>query len=140
MLDPEAPREEQSVTTVSQNPNPGTTQQSTDTATTPVATTGFKLRQLVWLAAGVVDAILALDFIFKLIGANAIGFVAFIGNLATALSSPFRGILATTVTAGAHVAYWPDVVAIVVYAIAAWIVVALIGIVATPRATRPARL
>ncbi|MHB1577324.1 MAG: hypothetical protein ACYCX9_12555 [Candidatus Dormibacteria bacterium] len=138
MLDPESPREEQSVTTVSQAP--GTAQRSTYTASTPVTTTGFKLRQLVWLAAGVVDAILALDFIFRLIGANAIGFVAFIGNLAAALSAPFRGILASTATAGAHVAYWPDVVAIVVYGIAAWIVVALIGIMATPRATRPARL
>ncbi len=138
MLDPEAPRQEQSVTTVTQGP--GTTQESTTRASTPVATTGLQLRQLVWLACGVVDAILALDFVFKLMGANAIGFVLFIGNVAGALAAPFRGILATTVTPGAHVAYWPDVVAVIVYAIAAWIVVVLIGIVATPRAVRSARV
>ncbi|MDA8331844.1 MAG: hypothetical protein M0027_11720 [Candidatus Dormibacteraeota bacterium] len=131
MIDPEAPQQEQTVTQVAQTPTG--TQQYTYRASGPAATPAFRLRQLVWLAAGVVDVILALDFLFKLMGANQIGFVSFIGGLANALSAPFRGILATTVTAGAHVAYWPDVVAIVVYGIAAWIVVALIGIVAAPR-------
>ncbi|MHB8395547.1 MAG: hypothetical protein ACYDC5_13870 [Candidatus Dormibacteria bacterium] len=131
MIDPEAPQQEQTVTQVSQTPTGA--RESTYTSSRPSVTPGFRLRQLVWLAAGVVDAILALDFLFKIIGATSIGFVSFIGTLASGLSAPFRGILPTAVTAGAHVAFWPDVVAIIVFGLAAWIVVALIGIVAAPR-------
>ncbi len=128
MIEPGAPQQEQTVTEVSETPTG--TRQATYTKRTPTVTPAFRSRQFVWLAAGVVDAVLALDFLFKIIGANPIGFVSFIGGVASALSAPFRGILSTSVTAGAHVAYWPDVVAIVVYGIAAWIVVALIGIAA----------
>lgn len=113
---------------------PGERRETTYRTSSAVTTPGFQLRQLVWLAAGVVDAIVALDFIFKLIGASSVGFVAFIASLAAALSAPFRGVMATNVNAASHVAYWPDVVAIVVYTLAAWIVVALIGIAARPRA------
>lgn len=78
------------------------------------------MSQMVWLAAGVVAAILALDFVSKLIAA--------------ALAAPFHGVLATTVTSGAHVAYWPNVVEIVVYGLAAWVVVRLVGTSNAPRA------
>ena len=131
MIDQNAPHEETTVTQVSQEP--GERQEVTYRSSTPVATSGFRARQLVWLAAGVVDAILALDFLFKLIGASSVGFVSFIGGMATGLSAPFRGVLATSVTAGAHVAYRPDVVGIVVYTMAAWIVVALVNIALAPR-------
>jgi len=58
--------------------------------------------------------------------------------LAVALSAPFRGVLASSVTTG-HYAYWPDIVGIVVYLIAAWIVVVLIGILASPRPSQSGR-
>ncbi|MHB1893171.1 MAG: hypothetical protein ACYCTZ_06690 [Candidatus Dormibacteria bacterium] len=135
MIDPEAPREEQTVSQVSETP--GQREENTYRREGPVAPPGGPLRQLVWLAAGVVDAVLLLDFVFKLIGANAIGFVAFISSLGAALSAPFRGILSTSVTTGAHYTYWPDVAAIVVYALAAWIVVSLIRIVSTSRTHAP---
>lgn len=132
MIDPEAPREEQTTTRVSRAP--GEQEETTFHSTTPVTTPAFQARQLIWLAAGVVDAILVLDFVFKVIGAGSVGFVAFIANLATALSAPFHGVLATSLSGAGHVAYWPDLAGIVVYSIAAWIVVALVGIAAAPRA------
>ncbi|MHB8313929.1 MAG: hypothetical protein ACYDD0_11645, partial [Candidatus Dormibacteria bacterium] len=138
MIDSEAPHEERTVTQVEESP--GRREATTYRSQGPVTSTSSRLGQLVWLAAGVVAVILALDFIFKLIAANSIGFVAFIGSLGGALSAPFRGILSTTITPGAHVTYWPDLAAIVVYAVAAWIVSSLIRIVATPRSrgARPA--
>lgn len=138
MIDSEEPQEERTVTQVSETP--GHRQETTYRSQGPVATAGGRLGQLVWLAAGVVAVVLALDFVFKLIAANSIGFVAFIGSLGGALSAPFQGILSTTITSGAHVTYWPDLAAIVVYAVAAWIVFTLIKIVAAPgsRGARPA--
>lgn len=138
MIDPEAPREERTVTSVSQAP--GERRETSYRSSTPVVTPGFQARQLLWLAMGVVDAILALDFLFKLIGAAAVGFVAFVGNLALPLAAPFRGVLTTNVGAGAHLAYWPDVVGIVVYSLAAWILIALVGIAAAPRTRVQGRL
>jgi hypothetical protein len=138
MIEPEAPQEERTTTQVSGTP--GQWQETSYRSQGPVATAGGRLGQLVWLAGGVVAVILALDFVFKLVAANSIGFVGLIANLGGSLSAPFRGILSTTITPGAHVTYWPDLAAIVVYAVAAWIVVSLIKIVATPsrKGTRPA--
>ncbi len=132
MKDPRDPTKEETVTRVSESP--GERQETTYRTAGTVATAGSRLSQLVWLAAGVVAAILALDFVFKLIAAGAVGFVSFIADIAAALAAPFHGVLATTVTSGAHVAYWPNVVAIVVYGLAAWVVVRLVGISTAPRA------
>ncbi len=102
-------------------------------------TTGSRLGQFAWLAAGVVDLVLALDFILKLAGANITGFVAFIGGLASSLAAPFEGIFANHYVASGRVTQWADVVAIVVYTAAAWIVVRLIEIASTPR-SRPSQV
>ncbi len=132
MIEPQLDQQEETVTRSTEassgSPQTRTTVQTTRT-TTPF---GFRARATVWLAVTVVDAILALDFIFKILAAGNVGFVAFIDSLATALSAPFRGVVASTVSTG-HLAYWPDVVGIVVYTIAAAIVVGLIGIAASPR-------
>jgi hypothetical protein len=131
-MEPEVEEREETVTKV--GPAQSAQQTVTRTAST-VAPAGFRAKNLVWLAAGIVDAILALDFVFKIAGSADVGFVSFIWSLGSALSSPFRGVLASSVTTG-HYAYWPDVAGIVVYSIAAGIVVALIGIMAAPRPTR----
>lgn len=95
---------------------------------TPVAS---RLQSLVWPAVG--DVILALDFVFKLLASANVGFVGFISMVAGSLAAPFRGVLASSVPSSGHYFYWPDVVAIVVFLIAAWIVVSLIGITAGRR-------
>jgi hypothetical protein len=132
MMEPNVEEREETVTTV----GPAQSGQQTVTRTSgTVAPVGFRLKNLIWLAAAVVDAVLALDFVFKIASSADVGFVSFIWSIASPLSAPFRGVLASAVTTG-HYAYWPDIVGIVVYSIAAWIVVALIGIMAAPRPTR----
>jgi hypothetical protein len=132
MMEPEVEEREETMTTV--GPTQSGQQTVTRTSST-VAPAGFRAKNLVWLAAGIVDAILALDFVFKIAGSADVGFVSFIWSIASPLSAPFRGVLASTVSTG-HYAYWPDIAGIVVYSIAAWIVVALIGIMTAPRPTR----
>jgi len=131
MMEPEVEEREETVTTA----GPAQSGQTVTRTSSTVAPAGFRAKNLVWLAAGVVDAILALDFVFKIAGSADVGFVSFIWSIASPLSAPFRGVLASTVSTG-HYAYWPDIAGIVVYTIAAWIVVALIGILAAPRPAR----
>jgi hypothetical protein len=131
MSDDDTTQQEETVTRVSRSPDQ--VQEATIRTRSDVSSPGSQVGKVIWLAAGVVDAALALDFVFKLIAASSVGFVAAIGSFTGALNAPFRGVFATTLTTGAHVAYWPDVVAIVVYTLAAWILVSLIGIVTAPR-------
>jgi hypothetical protein len=124
MSDPEVSEREETVTRVGST---GSGKQTVTRTTGSVAPMASRAKSTVWLAVGVVDLVLALDF------------VGFIASVATALAAPFRGVMATSVTTG-HYANWPNVVGIVVYLIAAWIVVSLIGITATRRPPQPDRI
>jgi energy-coupling factor transporter ATP-binding protein EcfA2 len=136
MSDPEVSEREETVTRVGST---GSGKQTVTRTTGSVAPMASRAKSTVWLAVGVVDLVLALDFVFKLLASTAVGFVGFIASVATALAAPFRGVMATSVTTG-HYANWPNVVGIVVYLIAAWIVVSLIGITATRRPPQPDRI
>ncbi len=104
-------------------------------ATRPgVSTMGYRIIQLVWLIVGVVDLILALDFVFRAVGANNTGFAHDIYRIAGRLAAPFDGIFNFAATKGTPVLRWSDVLAVVIYTAAAWIVVRLVRIVTT-RAT-----
>jgi hypothetical protein len=129
MIDPEVSEREEAVTRVGPS---GSGERTVTRTTSTVAPMGFRLKSTVWLAVGVVDVILALDFIFKLLASANVGFVGFISSVAGALSSPFRGVLTSSVSTG-HYAYWADVVGIVVYLVAAGVVVGLIGIMSARR-------
>jgi hypothetical protein len=95
---------------------------------------GARLFQLVWLAAGVVNLIVALDFVFRAVAAHNTGFAHYIYRLGGWLAAPFDGIFNTTVAFhGTAVLRWADVLAVVVYTAAAWIVTKLVRIVASPR-------
>ena|SRR5579864_2128283 len=89
---------------------------------------GFRTRQLVWMFLVVVDLILALRFAFTAAAANDVGFVSAMNRAGEALAYPFRGIFGATVSGG-HVLQWVDLVAIVIYTVAAWIVARLVLIV-----------
>jgi hypothetical protein len=94
---------------------------------------GYRAIQLVWLIAGVIDVILALDFIFRAAKANNTGFAHYIYRLAGWLAAPFNGIFNNTTASNGTVLRWGDVLAIVIYTIGAWIVTKLVRITATPR-------
>jgi hypothetical protein len=82
--------------------------------------------ELVWLIAGIVIVFLALDFIFHATGANDVGFAAFVFSVGKALAAPFAGIFATTYAAHGNLVIWADVLAIVIYALAAAAVVKIV--------------
>jgi hypothetical protein len=110
-------------------PASGTSVYSSRVAVYPV---GYRTIQLIWLIAGVVDIILALDLIFRAANANNTGFAHYIYRLGGWLAAPFNGIFNNT-TANGTVVRWGDVLAIVIYTVAAWIVTRLVRITATPR-------
>jgi hypothetical protein len=96
----------------------------------------YRARQAVWLVLVVVDLILALRFLFYALGANNVGFAAAMYSIGSALDAPFRGIFSTTLDPSGHPLQWADLLAIPVYAFAAWLVNRVILIFSTR--SRPA--
>jgi hypothetical protein len=95
---------------------------------TAVVPVGYRARQIVWLCAGIVNAILALRFIFLAAGAGDSGFASFIYAAGSALAAPFRGIIGNSTAGNGHPLEWADLVAIAVYTLAAWIVAKIVMI------------
>lgn len=82
--------------------------------------------QAVYLAFGVLEGLLAIRFILKLLGANpAAGFASFIYNMTAPFLSPFAGIFGTPQSNGS-VLELHTLVAIVVYALVAWLIARVI--------------
>ncbi|HEX4755453.1 MAG TPA: hypothetical protein VH661_06850 [Candidatus Dormibacteraeota bacterium] len=97
-----------------------------------------RLAQFVWLVVGVVDAILALDFIFRAAGGANTGFAHYVYRIGGWLSAPFAGIFTNTpITNGRTFVRWADVLAVLIYTLAALAVVKLVQIVAPPRVRTP---
>jgi hypothetical protein len=95
----------------------------------PIRTTVIgRLVQLLWIAVGVLDAILVLDFVFRLIGARASGFSGAILGAGSYLASPYDGIFANVAASTPYTLTWSDAVALVLYTLAGWVVVRLIRI------------
>jgi len=95
-----------------------------------VLNTGPRWTQAVWLAIGIVDIVLAMDFVFKILAANETGFVSFVAQVAGSIAAPFQGTFSEQTLTTGHVTHWADVVAIIVYTIGAWIVARLIMLMA----------
>lgn len=80
----------------------------------------FKLTQLVWLLFGLLEALIALRILLKLIGANAANpFASLVYSLSGLFLWPFFGLTGTPAANG-MVLEIPSVIAMVVYALAAW--------------------
>lgn len=86
--------------------------------------------ELVWLAAGIVLVLLAIDFAFHAFGASDVGFAAFVFSAGKFFAAPFAGIFNTSYTQPGNLLIWADVVAVVVYAFVAYVVAHLVGMVA----------
>jgi len=103
----------------------------------PVPAYNYRAVQVVWFLAGLVDVILAIRFVMKLLGANPTsGFVTFMYNISEPLVAPFRGIFGTPVTGGS-VLEPASLVAIVIYSLIGWGLVALIRLLTAPKGVRP---
>ncbi|MGD1052640.1 MAG: hypothetical protein ABR950_02305 [Candidatus Dormibacteria bacterium] len=94
--------------------------------------------RIVGLAAGIVFIFLGFDFIFHAAGAADVGFAAFIFGIGGALAAPFSGIFRAVSTGSGTFIAWADVLALVVYAIAAAIVIKVISMTNDERARKTA--
>ncbi|MGA9113367.1 MAG: hypothetical protein WB802_06160 [Candidatus Dormiibacterota bacterium] len=92
--------------------------------------------RIVGLAAGIVFIFLGFDFIFRAAGAADVGFGAFVYTIGGALAAPFAGIFKTASTTSGTVIVWADILAVVVYAIAAVIVAKVVSMSSDQRARR----
>jgi uncharacterized protein YggT (Ycf19 family) len=110
-----------------------------ETYEAPVAVAPYNYRavQVVWFVIGVVVALVALRFAFKLLGASPQAqFVAFIYGVTAPLVAPFRGIFPDTVQ-GFYVFEAASLFAIVIYLLLGWGIASLVKIVTAPRGRRP---
>ena len=91
------------------------------------------LSRVVMFVFGVIEVFIAVRFVLKLLGANAeAGFVKFVYAVSDVFMAPFNAIFSTQSVSGATVE-WSALVAIAVYALIAW------GLVALIRAVSPRR-
>ncbi|MFA5843993.1 MAG: hypothetical protein WC971_04090 [Coriobacteriia bacterium] len=82
--------------------------------------------RVVWFVFGVIEVLIAIRFVLKMLGANSsAGFVRMMYGVSDVLMAPFVTIFGTARVSGA-VFEWSAIVAIAVYALIAWGIVALI--------------
>ncbi len=93
----------------------------------------YRAVQVAWFVFAVIVALIALRFALKLLGASPqAAFVGFTYGLTAPLVAPFRGIFPDTAQ-GFFVFEASSLVAMVIYLLLGWGVVALIKIVTAPR-------
>jgi len=96
-----------------------------------------KLRKVVYYILGIIEAFFAFRLIFKILGANPESmFVAFMYNVSGVLLAPFNGIFGVAVNEGIEtksVLEPATIIAMIVYALVAYAVIALVEIYRTPK-------
>jgi len=117
----------ETITTSENNNTP--TEEAPKRDATSYQTAGY----LVYFIFGILDILLAFRFVFKLLGANSLtDFVDFIYNLSAIFVAPFAGIFNTSLANGnvtVSVFEPATLVALIVYAVLAWGIVALIRVI-----------
>jgi uncharacterized protein YggT (Ycf19 family) len=100
------------------------------------ATYSYRGVAVVWLIGGVVAALIAIRFVLELLGASrAAAFTDFIYAVTAPLTGPFQNIFPTPARHG-YVFDGAALLAIAVYLLATWGVVALVRITSTSRGAR----
>lgn len=90
--------------------------------------------QTVFLILGIIEVLLLVRFAFRFTGANpASGIVSFVYSVTDVLMAPFRFIFPTNTVEGATVE-WSVIVAIIFYALVAWIIMKIVDITFTGEA------
>jgi hypothetical protein len=93
----------------------------------------FTIENLVNLFVGIVEAFLGFRFLLKLFGANgANSFVKWVYDMSSVLLEPFRGIFPTKVFENRYVFEFSTLFAMLMYAVAGLLLVALVAAVVTP--------
>lgn len=131
--------ETQETTTVINTPSQRTVQQTT--AINPVVDAGsaqktyetkkviFRSYQVIWYILGLIEVLLAFRVLLKLLGASTqSGFTSFIYAMSAPLALPFAGILGT-MRISSTIFEWSTLIAMMVYAVLAYGLVALFQLV-----------
>lgn len=85
----------------------------------------LRVVQLVYLLFGLIEGLIAIRFVLKALGANAsAGFAQFIYGVTNPLVAPFYGLFGNPASQGA-VLEVHSIVALIVYALLAWLIVRL---------------
>jgi hypothetical protein len=88
-----------------------------------------RVMQVVYLVFGVIEALIAIRFVLKALGANpAAGFAQFIYGITGGLVAPFYGLFGNPAAQGS-VLEVQSLVALIVYALVAWLIGKLAWIV-----------
>jgi hypothetical protein len=89
----------------------------------------FKATQLIWLLLGILEVLLALRFVFKLIGVNAANaFASFLYGFTNIFVAPFASLTGAPAAEG-MVLELSTLIAMVVYALVAWAIERLIYVI-----------
>lgn len=85
------------------------------------------LIRVVWFVFGLIEVLIAIRFVLELLGANAkAGFVQFVYAASGIFMTPFVAIFSSPRVASGSIVEWSALLAIVVYALISWGIVALI--------------
>jgi hypothetical protein len=110
------------------NPRRATVDRSEAVAYDPFAgrrMAAYRVTQLIWWVFGLVEGLIAIRFILKALGANpAAGFAEFIYGITYPLVVPFVGLFGNPQAQGS-VLEIHSIVALIVYALAAWLLAKL---------------
>jgi YggT family protein len=83
--------------------------------------------RFIWLIAGIIMGLLALRFLLRLLGANPNnGFADFIYSVSHPFAVPFFGLFNYTADLGAGRFEFETLIAILIYALAAWVLAKLV--------------
>ena len=109
---------------------------STLSTGTVASTYDPRIERVIWFIVALVDALIAIRFFMKLLGASySADFVRFMYGVTAPMVAPFRGIFPAS-GSGNYVLEPESLIAIAIYLLIGWGAVALIRIMTTPR-TRP---
>lgn len=88
-----------------------------------------RISQVVWTIVGFIEALIAIRFILKLIGANAgNGFVNFIYGFSDFFVKPFLGIVSDP-TSGNSILEVNSLIAMLVYLVLGWVVIRIVWLI-----------
>ncbi|HUY10470.1 MAG TPA: hypothetical protein VMW80_13690 [Candidatus Dormibacteraeota bacterium] len=97
----------------------------------------LRLGEAIWLGLAVVDGFLAVDFLLRALAASGTGIVGLVTRVGNVLAAPFFGVFNRPgVPKVDHTTFWAALVAIVIYTLAAWILIRLLRLVVAPAPQR----
>lgn len=95
-----------------------------------------RIAGLIWLLFGTLIGLVGLRIVLKFIAANPTSdFAAFLYNLTDVFLAPFSGLIASPVVGNGVIELY-SMIAIVVYALLAWLIVRMFRLIFTPARTR----